>query len=125
MDPATALGAGVTTLDSLNKIGGAVAVFLGLLVALSVVAIVLAIKAFRHLSTRLGAIEDSRVALLTGCITENTTACRAMSHDIREIKTEVIRQTDTIDQQTAAMRTRPCLIESGVHQRTALPQMRT
>lgn len=117
MDAGTAIGVGVTTLDSLNKIGGAVAVLLGLLVLLAAVAIVLAVRAFRHLTMRLGAVEDNRVQLLTGCITENTTV-------LREVKTEVVRQTDTINQQTQAMRTRPCLVESGAFQRIPLPSQR-
>lgn len=117
MDPGTAIGAGITTLDSLNKIGGAVAVLLGLLVLLAAVAIVLSVKAFRHLTVRLGQVEDDRVRLLGGCITENTTV-------LREVKTEVIRQTATISQQTDAMRSRPCLIETGVHSRTPLPATR-
>jgi hypothetical protein len=118
MDPSAALGAGITTLDKLNQIGGAVAVLLGLLVVAVATGIILAIRAFRHMSTRLGVIEDSRVALLQGCVQDNTKA-------MGEVKTEIIRQTDTIHQQTAAMRTRPCLIETGVHHRTPLPQGRT
>ncbi len=110
MDPATAITAAAGTFETLNRVGGIVAVLLGILVALVAVAIFLAVRAFRHLSTRLGNVEDSRVQILTTCVTENT-------HQSK-------RAADTNVEILSALRTRPCLIETGVHHRTPLPQMR-
>lgn len=109
MDPATAITAAAGTFETLNRIGGAVAVLLGLLVLLCAVAIVLAVRAFKHLTKRLGEVEDSRVKILTECVTENT-------HQSK-------RAADSNDAILAALRSRPCLIETGVH-RTPLPQVR-
>lgn len=121
MDPVTAttaITAAANTFEQLNRVGGIVAVLLGIQVAIFAVAIVLGVKAFRHISKRLGDTEDSRVHLLTGCIQKNT-------ETMTEVKSEIRIQTNTINQQTEAMRTRPCLVESGVHHRTPLPQVRT
>lgn len=109
MDPATAITAAAGTFEQLNRIGGAVAVLLGLLVLLAGVAILLSVRAFKHLTKRLGDVEDSRVRILTECVTEST-------HQSR-------RAADSNDAILSALRSRPCLIESGVH-RTPLPQVR-
>lgn len=107
MDPATAITAAAATFEQLNRIGGIVAVLLGLLVGLVAVAIFFGAKVFRHMSKRLGDIEDSRVHILTTCISDNT-------HQSK-------RSADTNIEILSALRTRPCLIETGVH-RTPLPQ---
>jgi hypothetical protein len=114
MDPGTAtaaVAAAASTFETLNRVGGIVAVLLGLLVALVAVAIILAIRVFRHLAKRVGDVEDSRVHILTTCVAENT-------HQSK-------RSADTNVEILKALRDRPCLIETGVHHRTPLPQMRT
>lgn len=110
MDPATAITAAAGTFEQLNRVGGIVAVLLGIQVAIFAVAVMLGIRAFRHISKRLGEVEDSRVKILTECVADN-------AHQSR-------RAADTNDAILAALRTRPCLIETGVH-RTPLPQMRS
>lgn len=110
MDPATAITAAAGTFEQLNRIGGAVAVLMGLLVLLAAVAIVLAVRAFKHVTKRLGDVEDSRVQILTQCVAESTYQSK--------------RSADSNDAILAALRSRPCLIETGVH-RTPLPQART
>lgn len=113
MDPGTATAAGLEIFKGLWQIGGIVAVLLALLIILVGVGIMLGVRVFRHMSMRMGAVEDSRVDLLQGCIGENTAAVRHMSGKIDH-------QTAVIVQQTDAMRSRPCLIESGAH-KTSLP----
>lgn len=54
-------------------------------------------------------------ALLVGVIKENSLACQ-------NLQGEVKFQTSVIVAQTEVMRGRPCLIESGVHQRPVLPR---
>jgi hypothetical protein len=61
------------------------------------------------MSKRLGDIEDSRVKILTECVSENT-------HQSK-------RAADSNDAILSALRSRPCLIETAVH-RTPLPQVR-
>ncbi len=107
MDPATAITTAAATFEQLNRVGGVVAVLLGLLIVLVSVVIILGIKVFRHISKRLGDVEDSRVHILTTCISDNT-------HQSK-------RAADTNIEILSALRTRPCLIETGVH-RTPLPQ---
>ena len=109
MDPATAITAAATTFETLNRVGGVVAVLLGLLVVLVATAIILGARVFRHFAKRLGDVEDSRVHILTTCVSENT-------HQSK-------RAADTNVEILSALRTRPCLIETGVH-RTPLPQAR-
>lgn len=110
MDPATAITAAAGTFEQLNRVGGIVAVLLGIQVAIFAVAVILGVRAFRHISKRLGDVEDSRVKILTDYVAEGT-------HQSK-------RSADTNVEILSALRTRPCLIETGVH-RTPLPQART
>jgi hypothetical protein len=111
MDPATitVLATGAKAFESIWQIGGVVAALMAMIVALLAIAILLAVRAFRHISGRLGQVEDSRVDLLVTCI--------------KDTKTAIDAQTAVIRQQNDAMRGRPCLIETGQHLRPHLPDV--
>jgi hypothetical protein len=110
MDPATitVLATGAKAFESIWQIGGVVAVLMAMIVILLGVAILLAVRAFKHISGRLGQVEDSRVDLLVTCITDT--------------KSSIDAQTAVIRQQTDTMRGRPCLVSTDQYHRPHLPQ---
>lgn len=68
----------------------------------------------RDLGARLNSVQDNQTDLLVGVVKD----CTASNHALRE---EMREQTSVIRQQNDVLRARPCLIETGTHQRPALP----
>lgn len=114
MDPAT-IASLAAAFNELWKLGGIIAVLLAALAGFSIAAFVVAVRIYKHLTARLIAIEDDRALILKVALTENTASnfkVAAKIDDLCDIQKETL----------GALRSRPCLIESGVQHRPNLPR---
>lgn len=105
MDPVTAVSAA----SEAWKIGGIAAVLLLILVSGGWLMYRFFVQLVRTLGERLNAVEDRQVKELTEVISQNTEAFHGLKHSNAEI--------------IAAMRARPCLIETGVMHKPRMPEV--
>lgn len=113
MDAATAAAA-LAAFEQLWKLGGIVAVLLGLLVVFSIAAFIVTVRVYRHMVNRLITVEDDRAIILKVAVVENTSSNIQLLSKVErlcEIQIETLQ----------ALRSRPCLIESGINHRPTLP----
>lgn len=97
---------------SLYEAGGLALLLLAIIVASGFFIFRFFVGLIRDIGADLTSVRKEFTVALGGVIRENTDASR-------NLQSEVARQTLIISQQTEVMRGRPCLVESGVHQRPA------
>ncbi|MEY2855628.1 MAG: hypothetical protein RL030_2760 [Pseudomonadota bacterium] len=108
----TAAKAGI----SLYEAGGFALLLLAVIVAGATLMARFLMALIRDLGTRLNAVQDQQTGLLVGVVQESTKAAN-------DLRAEMAKQTGVIEQQTEALRARPCLVDTATIHKAGLPRV--
>jgi len=115
MDPVTA-GTAVKAGISIYEAGGFALLLLIIIVIGAALMARFLMSMIRDLGTRLNSVQDKQTGLLVGVVQENTKSNG-------ELRDEIRTQTYAIRQQTAALQSRPCLVETAIIRKPTLPEL--
>lgn len=98
------------------KVGGVVLVLLLLLAAACVYFGKFLVGQVNALSARVSQVETEKTQILVTHLKDNTSG-------LHEIANQTKRQTDKLEEVVQALRSRPCMVETGTYVKPTLPQV--